>query len=303
MNSSFTVSFRHFFLCGALFCIALGSLFVPLSAQALEIKPFKDKLFAYPKILQSQDNGDFLLVKYDKDVDLHGRDQIPIRKVKQKYVKTGMRRHTSSQEFEFEGRNIEISFVAKKGIPKFTVLFIHGAKGDRRLGMKDYTFGGNFNRLKNIALQNNGLYLTQTVREFSKEGVEDARALVRYLYDVKKTRNIIIVCASMGGQICNKMAHNDSDVARLIGIVLLGAIPDRNLLKSHAITVGLPIVIAHGNDDVVYPWSIQKEIYSSIKRREARYPIQLVLFDTGRHGTPIRMIDWRQTLNWLFRRS
>jgi hypothetical protein len=25
-----------------------------------------------------------------------------------------------------------------------------------------------------------------------------------------------------------------------------------------------------------------------------------VLFQTGGHGTPVRMTDWRETLNWLF---
>jgi hypothetical protein len=285
------------------FVVVCMALIVPSKLYGFEITPFKDKLFNYPEILKSEDSGDFLLVKYDKQVDLYDRDQIPIRKVKQKYIKTGLRRHMSFEEFQYQGRNIEISFIAKKGAPEFTVLFIHGAQGDRKLGMKDYSFGGNFNRLKNIAVRDRGLYITQTVRDFTKEGVEDTRALVRYLIDEKKVPKIILVCASMGGQICNKMAHNDDDVARLSGIVLLGAIPDKKLAKSHAISVGLPIVVAHGNDDVVYPWAIHRDVYKTIKAREPKYPIHLVLFDTGRHGTPIRMIDWRRTLNWLSKRS
>ena len=37
------------------------------------------------------------------------------------------------------------------------------------------------------------------------------------------------------------------------------------------------------------------------KLREARpgYPARFLLFDTGKHGSPIRMIDWRDTLNWI----
>ncbi|MEW7006852.1 MULTISPECIES: alpha/beta hydrolase family protein [unclassified Lentilitoribacter] len=272
-------------------------------SNALELKPFKDKLFAYPEILSSKDNGDYLLVKYDKQINIHKRDQVPIRKVKQKYVKLGLRRFQTYQEFQYAGRNIEIGFVAKKGAPKFAVLFIHGRDGDRKLGLKDYTFGGNFNRLKNLAVRNNGLYLTQTIREFSKSGIADARALIRYLHDEKKVPNIIIVCASMGGQICNKLAHDHNDVARLSGIVLLGAIPDPKLATSHAVSVGLPIILAHGNDDVVYDWRGVQAVYQRIKSRTSRYPIKLILFNTGRHGTPIRMIDWRQTLNWVFKKS
>ena len=29
---------------------------------------------------------------------------------------------------------------------------------------------------------------------------------------------------------------------------------------------------------------------------------ELVLFQTGGHGTPVRMTDWRETLNWLLAR-
>lgn len=290
------------------------SLLMPISAfvllfwmislsHALELKPFKDNLFAYPEILQSKDNGDYLLIKYDKQVQIYERDEIPIRKVKQKYIKAGLRRYQTYQEFEYAGRNIEIGFVAKKGAPKFAVLFIHGRDGDRKLGLKDYTFGGNFNRLKNLAVRNNGIYLTQTIKEFSKSGIADARALIRYLHDEKKVRNIIVVCASMGGQICNKLAHDHNDVARLSGIILLGAIPDPKLAVSHAVSVGLPIVLAHGNDDVVYNWEGQQAVYRRIKAGTSRYPIKLLLFDTGRHGTPIRMLDWRQTLNWIFSKS
>lgn len=273
------------------------------SSYALELKPFKDDLFSYSKILESKDNGDHLLVKYDKQVEIYERDQVPIRKVKQKYVKLGLGRLQSYQEFKYAGRNIEIGFVAKKGAPKFAVLFIHGRDGDRKLGLKDYTFGGNFNRLKNLAVRNNGLYLTQTIKEFSKSGTADARALISYLHDEKKVKNIIVVCASMGSQICNKLAHDHNDVAKLSGLILLGAIPDPKLATSHAVSVGLPIVIAHGNDDVVYDWKGQEAVYNRIKARTSRYPIKLVLFDTGRHGTPIRMLDWRQTLNWIFKKS
>jgi hypothetical protein len=31
------------------------------------------------------------------------------------------------------------------------------------------------------------------------------------------------------------------------------------------------------------------------------YPTRFILFQTGSHGTPIRMTDWRETLNWILR--
>ena len=32
---------------------------------------------------------------------------------------------------------------------------------------------------------------------------------------------------------------------------------------------------------------------------EFGYPARFVRFETGTHGTPIRMTDWRETLNWM----
>jgi hypothetical protein len=29
------------------------------------------------------------------------------------------------------------------------------------------------------------------------------------------------------------------------------------------------------------------------------YPVRFVRFETGTHGTPIRMVDWRAVLNWM----
>ena len=33
------------------------------------------------------------------------------------------------------------------------------------------------------------------------------------------------------------------------------------------------------------------------------YAVRMRLFKTGKHGTPIRLINWRQELNWIFANS
>ena len=51
--------------------------------------------------------------------------------------------------------------------------------------MNDYTFGGNFNRLKNLAVANGGTYYVPSVRSFDEKGVADVAALIAdaaYLY-------------------------------------------------------------------------------------------------------------------------
>ncbi|MFN3321209.1 MAG: alpha/beta hydrolase, partial [Allorhizobium sp.] len=49
----------------------------------------------------------------------------------------------------------------------------------------------------------------------------------------------------------------------------------------------------------VYAANDQLAIYQ--KLRAAGQPTRFTLFETGSHGTPVRMSDWRAMLNWLIR--
>ena len=40
-------------------------------------------------------------------------------------------------------------------------------------------------------------------------------------------------------------------------------------------------------------------VFKKIKQLDPSYPAKFALFDTGSHGTPIRMTDWRLILNWM----
>jgi hypothetical protein len=60
-----------------------------------------------------------------------------------------------------------------------------------------------------------------------------------------------------------------------------------------------PIYIGHGSHDILMAWEPQREFFKKIKAAAPDYPIKFALFDTGSHGTPIRMTDWRLILNWM----
>jgi dipeptidyl aminopeptidase/acylaminoacyl peptidase len=57
------------------------------------------------------------------------------------------------------------------------------------------------------------------------------------------------------------------------------------------------VLLAHGTRDKVFSWDSAKAIYTAL--RGEGYPVRFVSFETGNHGTPIRMIDWRDSLNWV----
>ena len=61
----------------------------------------------------------------------------------------------------------------------------------------------------------------------------------------------------------------------------------------------VPVFFGHGSRDPVFPVERQEAFYRSLHAIKGGYPARFVRFETGTHGTPIRMTDWRETLNWM----
>ena len=49
----------------------------------------------------------------------------------------------------------------------------------------------------------------------------------------------------------------------------------------------MPTVFTHGSADKVYSYKDQTTIYEALHK--AKYPVKFTLFETGSHGTPVRM--------------
>ena len=49
----------------------------------------------------------------------------------------------------------------------------------------------------------------------------------------------------------------------------------------------------------VFPVASQEAFFRAILAKAPGYPTRFVRFESGTHGTPIRMTDWRETLNWM----
>ena len=264
---------------------------------SFELRGHKDKLFAYPGILSITKDGSFMVVNYDKKRDIHRRDSKPEKRVHSNYISLRVKRHSRLALHEANGREIETGVSGDYAAARFAVIFVHGRGGDQRLGMNDYTFGGNFNRLKNLMVLNGGAYLAPTIESFDGQGANDVKALI-----MAGRAPVILACASMGAFICSKLANDPAVIPRLGGMALLGGAPDKGLAKSVAVKAKLPIVFTHGSLDTVYRWQDQKAVFDAVRATDAAYPARFVLFDTGSHGTPIRMTDWKQTIEFLFNR-
>ncbi|SOE08314.1 hypothetical protein SAMN05877838_0025 [Hoeflea halophila] len=270
---------------------------VSTGVSAVELRGHKDRLFAYPGILSVAEKGSFIVVDYDKQRDIHRRDAEPERRVQSKYVSLAVRRQSRVALHEAGGRAIETGVTGDYSKARFAVIFVHGRGGDQRLGMNDHTFGGNFNRLKNLTALNGGAYLAPSVKSFDEAGAADVRELV-----LAGRAPVVLACASMGSMICSKLANDPAVVPRLAGMVLMGGAPDMGIARSTAVKARVPIVFTHGSYDTVYDWQDQKSVFDLIRRSSGDYPAQFVLFNTGSHGTPMRMTDWKQTLEYVLSR-
>jgi hypothetical protein len=278
--------------------VALGS---PLaSAQAEALKPYKDRLFRYKNVTESLYDGNFIVVEYSKQRDLRDRDEVDERRVFGNYVSYKPKRGRGSGELNANGRTINYMGTGKwKGGAKAIVIYIHGQGGNRFQGMNDVSFGGNFNRVQNLMVRNGGAYLTVDIKNFGKRGTADVAALIQYQKQLSPRAKVVVACGSMGGIICWNLVKSAKYSRLLNGIVLLGSPKDPNFLGSGALSRNVPIYMGQGTLDRVYNWETQANFFKQIKSRAPGYPIKFTLFDTGTHGTPIRMTDWRLVLNWM----
>lgn len=279
--------------------IVFLAVLLPSGGLAAALKPYKDDLFSYPAVLESQDDGAFLKIDYRELRDINGRDQVPERRVQRKYVSLKPKRQQRSLDIRSGGTTVEVYETGRSAKARFAVIFVHGRGGDRRLGTDDWTFGGNFNRLKNLAVNNSGVYYAPSFSDFGNAGYAELLAVVDHIASTSPKAPIILACGSMGSFLCWHAAHEDQFAPRLAGMVILGGARDDQFLASAAFESERPILFAHGSGDSVYQWRSQYLLYDKIRHAKPGYPVRFVLFNSGSHGTPIRMIDWRDTLNWI----
>lgn len=273
--------------------------FLALPANAADLAPFKDQLFAYPAVLSQTDGGDYLVVDYKEARDINARDEVPERRVKSGYVALGVRKVQKDLVLSTPAGDIRHVAVGRSEGAKIITIYLHGQGGSRKQGVDDFTFGGNFNRIKNLMADNDGLYLSPDFPDFGDGGATQIAALIDHYAGQSPGARLFIACGSMGGGLCWKLAADKAVAGRLSGLLLLGSHWDDAFLSSPAFKRKVPVFFGQGSKDKVFPVEKQEAFYRSIRQKSPGYPTRFVRFETGTHGTPIRMTDWRETLNWM----
>lgn len=283
-------------LAAGLMALALPSL---AFADGLTLAPFKDDLFAYPGILSTADGGAYSVVDYREMRDINGRDEIPERRVRGKYVSTSVRGVQADLVLKTDAGDIRHVAVGKQQGAKLITVYLHGQGGSRKQGVDDFTFGGNFNRVKNLMAENGGLYLSPDFPDFGDKGAAQISALIAHYAEQSPGAPVFVACGSMGGALCWKLASDKTVAPSLSGLLLLGSLWDDGFLASPAFKRKVPVFFGQGSHDTVFPVDSQEAFFRSISAKSPGYPTRFVRFETGTHGTPIRMTDWRGVLNWM----
>lgn len=271
------------------------------TASAAALPAYKDEFFAYPAVISSKDNGAYQVIDYDEMRDINGRDAIPEKRVKDDYVSLRARANQQDLVFKTEAGNVKAMAAGKLKNASFIVIYLHGRGGNRHQGMNDFTFGGNFNRVKYLTSQNGGLYVTPEFKDFADQGEAQIAALITALKSQSPSAQLVLSCGSAGGALCWRIAANEQAASHLNGLVLLGSLWDDSYLKTASFKRRLPVFLAHGSRDPVFAVADMEAFYQKLKKSGGHYPVQFRRFESGNHGTPIRMADWREILNWILK--
>jgi hypothetical protein len=291
----------------------IAGLVAPALAD-LRIAPYKDELFAYPKILGTFHGEDFIVVEFDQTRDVHGRDEVPLKKAFDKFVDLTVNEFKRDVLIRRDSEVVQFLAVGKADSgAKIVVIYLHGQHGDRTLAMEDLRFGGNFNRLKNLMVRSGGVYVSPDFSSFGAKGAREVQAVMNHFAENSPGAPIFLACASTGCKLIFRLLEDPHAAALLGGIVMHGALPlgsgkegtffDIEVFKQPGDQI--PIYIGHASSDPTVPWVTQELFFKNIKTAVPEYPVRFELFKgpDAVHGTPIRMMDWRAVLNWMLQQD
>ncbi|GAB5375923.1 MAG: phospholipase [Acuticoccus sp.] len=268
-------------------------------ARAQTLPPYKDRAFAYPPTITSEFGGDYRLFRYDKRQTLKPPRSGGGQRIGPQFAALRVRRTQRDLVVETSAGPVRHVAVGAREGARLIVVYAHGRGGTRLQGVDDFAASGNFNRIKNLVVDGGGLYLSPDFSTFGEKGAREVGALISHYAAASPGAPVFIACGSMGGAVCYWLAENPAIAARLGGLILLGTYPDETYFESAAFERRVPVLIGQGTEDRVYPVEWMETFFSAIRLAAPGYPVRIVLFDKGTHGSPIRMVDWRETINWM----
>jgi pimeloyl-ACP methyl ester carboxylesterase len=272
--------------------------------EEIRLEEFRGDLFsnAQRKVLESKDQGAALIYDWNYQESVLDRDEVEGTVAKAERVDTAVASSRKDHVLHFGPYSLDTYQVGEVEGSRFAVIFIHGAQGTKAIGANDVSFGGNFNHVQSLALHNRGVYFSPTV----SLDVNGALAVAAMITEIKKTAprsKIVLACGSAGAFVCWQIGRMNEG-AKLSGLVLLGGASfDPNFKTSPAGQSRVPVLFSHGTKDPLVPGAYVTNNYAVVREVARNYPVRLEMYNGGKHGTPLRLIDWKEVLEWMFNGS
>ncbi len=281
-----------------LFFVAI--LFLNLSVQAFD--SYNETLFSNKDRLtiEQRNKGSYKRYRWDEMEDVNGRDAIPGVAAKPERIDLEASKKQNAIKIKYSEGEIDTYEIGNPKEAKFATIFIHGANGSKELGANDLSFGGNFNRLKSLATRNNGVYYSPSV-ELPTSKPKDMFELVKHIKRNSPNAKIVFICGSAGARVCWSVAHDAETSKNLSGLIFVGgARDDYDYQNTDAFKMRLPLIFSHGSKDSLVPVQTYINQYEAILKVDSKYPVRMEIFEGGKHGTPMRNIDYKESLDWIF---
>jgi len=267
----------------------------------LQLKPYKDDLFKYIWwVLKTEYNNNISWIDYDVIRDIEDRDIIDVDRVYDKYVELipdwfRNERSTHSPYWTQYYWEVKDKKIKDKDV-EIVVLYFHWMWGDRHQWINDYTFGWIFNRIQNLMIKNNWVYISNDFTDFYEKWSIDMRI---FLYKIRKeypNAKIILSGASSGWTLIWNILRDEKMQDNIDWILLIGSVVffEHNIYDNE-----IPIYIGHGTRDKNINYYNKYKFYSDLKNNNYNYPIKIEFFEGWVHWTPIRMVNWKENLNWI----
>ena len=160
----------------------------------------------------------------------------------------------------------------------------------------------------NLMARNDGAYLSPDFSDLGDRARAEIKALVLDQARRSPGAAIFVACGSQGGAICWKLLR-DSRRDAVPRRRAPARLQPRRRLPQVARRQGRPrsafrSTSATAPRTSVFDWHERGGVLPQGPKAAAPTTrSSFALFDTGSHGTPIRMTDWRLVLNWMWRRT
>lgn len=269
--------------------------------QKYRLKPFKDDLFSYHQTLEEKLDWNWRLLEFSMKIDVEDRDEIDVDKVFEHYIDRKTEKYREIKwlywvewfnYYEVTDRNQDDSE------KKLITIYFHWKWWNKTWWINDETFWWNFNRIQNLMIENSWVYIT-TDTILWDQWIKDHTKLLEHLKTKYKNAKIVLIWWSNWWLMLWDLVNNQNSNKFIDWIILAWTVlDDKNQVESTKFLVKnkIPVYIAHWNKDHISFWPKETFLKTFLYMW---WKWKVVIFNWWIHWTPIRMIDYKEALNWM----